>query len=129
MSDIPIGIDLGTTYSCIGAWQNENVDIIQNDQGNNITPSYVAFNDTEKLVGEAAKNQITFNNFPRCVSQQSGATTSDMAERFTDRSRDRMECPGQVGPSADNVRGHFTGTQSELVELLQPSSRRRLRHG
>ena len=36
-----------------------------------------------------------------------------MAERFTDRSRDRMECPGQVGPSADNVRGHFTGTQSE----------------
>ena len=61
MSDIPIGIDLGTTYSCIGAWQNENVDIIQNDQGNNITPSYVAFNDTEKLVGEAAKNQITFN--------------------------------------------------------------------
>ena len=61
MSDIPIGIDLGTTYSCIGAWQNENVEIIQNDQGNNITPSYVAFNDTEKLVGEAAKNQITFN--------------------------------------------------------------------
>jgi len=61
MSDIPIGIDLGTTYSCIGAWQNENVDIIQNDQGNNITPSYVAFNDREKLVGEAAKNQITFN--------------------------------------------------------------------
>ena len=47
------------------------------------------------------------------VNQQSGATTSDMAERFTDRSRDRMECPGQVGPSADNVRGHFTGTQSE----------------
>ena len=50
---------------------------------------------------------------PRAANQESGATTYDMAERFTDRSRDRMECPGQVGPSADNVRGHFTGTQSE----------------
>jgi heat shock protein 1/8 len=65
MSDkgLAIGIDLGTTYSCVAVFKDDQIQIIANDQGNRTTPSFVAFTDTERLIGDAAKNQVAMNPF------------------------------------------------------------------
>ena len=58
---VAIGIDLGTTYSCVGWWKDNRCEIIANDQGNRTTPSYVAFTESERLIGDGAKNQASMN--------------------------------------------------------------------
>ncbi|KAG0472329.1 hypothetical protein HPP92_016875 [Vanilla planifolia] len=93
-----IGIDLGTTDSCVGAWVHDRVEIIANEQGNRTTPYYVAFTDTERLLGDAAKNQIVTNthNTVFDVKRLIGRRYSDPSVQNNMKSRgDLLHDPGQ----------------------------------
>jgi heat shock protein 1/8 len=86
---VAIGIDLGTTYSCVGWWKDNRCEIIANDQGNRTTPSYVAFTDDERLIGDGAKNQCSMNpentifEAKRLIGRQfSDATVQGDAKQF-----------------------------------------------
>lgn len=105
-----IGIDLGTTYSCVGVYKHGNVEIIANDQGNRITPSYVAFTETERLVGDAAKNQATINpeNTIFDVKRLIGRDYSDSSVQA-----DKKLVPFNIVPSKDGKPRISVATEGE----------------
>ncbi|XP_050941511.1 heat shock cognate 70 kDa protein 2-like [Cucumis melo] len=75
-----IGIDLGTTYSCVGVWQHDRVEIIANNQGNRTMPSYVAFTDSERLIGDAAKNQVAMNPINNVFETNLGCSSLEKSD-------------------------------------------------
>ncbi|KAJ8636829.1 hypothetical protein MRB53_011096 [Persea americana] len=85
-----IGIDLGTTYSCVGAWKYDRIEIIPNDQGNRITPSCVAFTDETRLIGDAVMNQASINSINTIFGELEKSLASSL--RFHDLSSVVSSC-------------------------------------
>jgi heat shock protein 5 len=110
-----IGIDLGTTYSCVGVFKNGRVEIIANDQGNRITPSYVAFLESgERLVGDAAKNQATINpeNTVFDVKRLIGRKYSDKSVQA-----DKKLVPYQIVSEDDKPMVQVTGANNKKIKF------------
>ena len=92
-----VGIDLGTTYSCVGVFQHGKVEIIDNDQGNRRTPSYVAFNDTERLIGDSAKNQVARNPSNTVFGKSCLLRCLGHVANIKEASRNLRECISPAG--------------------------------
>ncbi|KAL4397536.1 hypothetical protein HN51_002035 [Arachis hypogaea] len=100
-----ISIDLGTTYSCVAVWQNNRIEIIANDQGNRTTPSYIAFTDTERLIGDAAKNQVAMN--PHNTASRSSCIRGDFLHGAHQDEGDRRGLPGKNHQERHHYRPHL----------------------
>ncbi|KAF7258931.1 hypothetical protein EG68_03598 [Paragonimus skrjabini miyazakii] len=126
-----VGIDLGTTYSCVGVFQHGKVEIIANDQGNRTTPSYVAFTDTERLIGDAAKNQVAMNpnntvfDVKRLIGRRydDPSVTSDRKHwsfevvSEANKPKVRVEYKGEMKTfSAEEVSAMILGKMKEIAE-------------
>jgi heat shock 70kDa protein 1/2/6/8 len=121
--DKAIGIDLGTTYSCVAVYENNNVTVIANDQGNRTTPSYVSFFENERLIGDAAKNQASANpkntiyDVKRLIGREySDRTVQDDAKHFSFDVTDSNGKP-MVQVEVDGKRTQFTPEQVSAMIL------------
>jgi hypothetical protein len=139
-----IGIDLGTTYSCVGVYQKGRVDIIPNDQGNRITPSYVAWDGEERLVGDAAKNQATINptttvfDAKRLIGRSfTDKTVQDDMKHWpfkvaNKNSRPMIEIPLKDGVkqfAAEEISAMVLSYMKKIAEVRGQRRRRRRRRG
>lgn len=132
-----IGIDLGTTYSCVGIYRDGRVDIVPNDQGNRITPSYVAWDGDERLIGDAAKNQATVNpqNTVFDVKRLIGRAFSDATVQadmklwpFKVTNKDnkpfiQVDLKGEIKTFApEEISGMVSGDEEAFVLFFSPAS-------
>ena len=112
-----IGIDLGTTYSCVAVWQRDRVEIITNEQGNRMTPSYVAFTDNERLVGDAAKNHVARNSTNSIFGTLLLHTFYSVFFFFGNRCNIYVdELKKQIENMTSNIKGYMSPT---LINILR----------